>query len=176
MGETKTAWHWWWGWDPEKIEKWLEEMELDGWNLISVGFAYIVFKFEKGESRKMSYCVDYQINVGNNYFELFKEDGWELTDDKIIPWYIWRKPYENEKPDIYTDTKSLIERNNRLLKTVGILVLLEIFIFYRTSVGGSDEIKSIMMILISLTLVFIGYVTAQLYRCNKKLKESEIGL
>ena len=176
MRETKTACHWWWGWNPEKIENWLEKMELDGWNLVSVSFAYMIFKFEKGESRKMRYCVDYQINVGTNYFELFKEDDWELADDKIIPWYIWRKPYETERPSIYTDTKSLIERNNRLIKTVGILVPLEIVILYRVFESGSDEIKSTLMLFIILIFVFLGYVTTQLYRCNKKLEKSEMRL
>jgi hypothetical protein len=114
--------------------------------------------------------------VGNNYFELFKADGWELADDKIIPWYIWRKPYENERQSIYTDTKSLIERNNRLIKTVGILVPLEIVVFYRVFESGSDEIKSALMLFIILIFVFLGYVTAQLYRCNKKLEENEIRL
>ncbi|OEC85832.1 MULTISPECIES: DUF2812 domain-containing protein [Methanobacterium] len=174
MGETKTACHWWWGWNPEKIENWLEEMELNGWNLVSVGFAYIVFKFEKGESRKMRYCVDYQINVGNNYFELFKADGWELADDKIIPWYIWRKPYENERQSIYTDTKSLIERNNRLIKTVGILVPLEIVVFYLLLEHNSGIVWALVFIVLILT--FLGYVTAQLYLYNKKLEKSEIRL
>ena len=171
MKEIKTAWHWWWGWNPEKIEDWLEEMELEGWNLVSVGFAYVVFKFEKGESRKIRYCVDYQVNVGNNYFELFKEDGWELADDKIIPWYIWRKPYENERPSIYTDTKSLIERNNRLIKTVGILVPLEIFIFYLLLEHNSGIVGALIFIVLIIT--FLGYVAAQLYRYNKRLEKNE---
>lgn len=33
MKEIKTTWHWWWGWESEKIENWLEEMELAGWSL-----------------------------------------------------------------------------------------------------------------------------------------------
>jgi hypothetical protein len=172
MNDIKTAWQWWWGWNPEKIENWLEEKEKDGWHLVKVGFGYIQFKFEKGESRKMRYCVDYQINVQDNYFELFKEDNWELVDDKIVPWYIWRKPYEDERPNIYTDTKSLIERNNRQLMTVGILVPVEIFIFYSAFESGSGRIW--LLALLFMLIVFLGYVTVQLYRYNKKLEKSEI--
>ena len=73
-------------------------------------------KFKKGESRKIRYCLDYQSRIDDNYFELFKEDGWKLVDNKIGPRFIWRKSYEDEKPHIYTDTKSLIERNNRQLE------------------------------------------------------------
>lgn len=172
MNEIKTAWHWWWGWNPEKIENWLEEMEMDGWNLFKVDFSYIRFKFEKGKSRKVRYCVDYQINVQDNYFELFKEDGWELVDDKIVPWYIWRKSYQDERPSIYTDTKSLIERNNRQIMTVGILVLVELLIFYSAFESASGRIW--LLVLLFMLIVFLGYVTVQLYRYNKKLEQNEI--
>ena len=174
MRETKTAWHWWWGWNPEKIENWLEEKEIEGWHLLKADVAYIRFKFEKGESRKVRYCIDYQLNVQNNYFELFKEDGWELMGEKFVPWYIWRKPYDDERPDIYTDTKSLIERNNRQLKTVGIIVPLEIFVFYMLLEHDSGIAGALIFIV--LILAFLGYVAAQLYRYNKKLEKNEMRL
>lgn len=172
MNETKTVWRWWWGWHPEKIENWLEEMEQDGWHLAKVDVNYLRFKFEKGESRKISYCVDYQLNVQENYFQLFKEDDWELVDDKNVPWFIWRKPYQDERPHIYTDTKSLIERNNRQMWTVGILLPVEIFIFCMVLMHGSAEIWVLAMLF--LVILLLGYVTLQLYRHNKKLENNEI--
>ena len=69
------------GWEIEKFENWLEEMEWGGWNLSKVDYI-LRFKFAKGKSRKMRYCVDHQNNVENNYFELFKEDGWVLVDEE----------------------------------------------------------------------------------------------
>ncbi len=130
MKEVKTVWRRWGGWNIEKVENWLEEMEKKGWNLFKVDFTIMRFKFKKGESSKIRYCLDYQINVEDNYFELFKEDGWELVDNTISPWYIWRKSYEDKRPNIYTDTKSLIERNNRLLMTVGLILPSQLFLIY----------------------------------------------
>jgi hypothetical protein len=172
MEKIKTVWRWWWGWNPEKIENWLELMENEGWHLSKLDFNYIRFKFENGESRKIRYCVDYQINVQENYFELFKEDGWELVDDKSVPWFIWRKSYQDERPHIYTDTKSLIERNNRQIWTVGLVVPVEIFVFYMVLEHSSGEIW--LLALLFLIIVFLGYVTLQLYRYNKKLEKNEI--
>ena len=172
MDEMKTGWHWWGGWNPEKIENWLEEMENSGWHLTKVGFMSIQFKFEKGESRKMRYCVDYQVDIKDDYFELFREDGWELADDKTVPWYIWRKIYENERPSIYTDMESLIERNNRQLMTVGILLPFEIIIFYTILENGSSGVW--VLVLFFIMILFLGYVTLQLYRYNKKLEKSEM--
>ena len=173
MNEIKTVWHWWWGWNPEKIEDWLEEIELEGWNLFQVDFNHIRFKFEKGESRKMRYCVDYQEDVDENYFELFKEYGWELADDGILPWYIWRKSYENERPSIYTDTISLIERNNRQLWIVGILIVMDTIVFYSTFNGGYIGIG---LGLLFLMILVLGYIMMQLYRYNKKLEKNEMKL
>lgn len=172
MSEIKTAWHWWWGWNPEKIENWLEEMEQDGWNLIKVDFNYLRFKFEKGEYRKIRYCVDYQNRVDDNYFGILKEDGWELVGDRSIPWYMWRKSYDNERPNIYTDAKSLIERNNRQLMTVGILLPFEIVVINSLLKNGSST--TWVLALFFMIIVFMGYVTLQLYRYNKKLEKSEM--
>jgi hypothetical protein len=172
MKEEKTVWHWWTGWEIEKFENWLEEKEREEWNLSKVDYI-LRFRFEKGESRKMRYCVDYQNSVEDNYFELFKEDGWVLVDEKIAPWYIWRKSYEDERPNIYTDTKSLIERNNRQIRNVIIGVFISLILLYFVLIGNFDGTKLISTVLI-MSFVFYGYLMAQYYRYNKKLKQDAI--
>ncbi len=169
MKEVKTVWRWWWGWKTEKVENWLEEMEKDGWNLIKVDFAQIRFSFKKGESRKMRYCWDYPAIPGDNYFELFKEDGWESMDNKMGPWFIWRKPYEDERPNIYTDTRSLIEKNNRQIRTVIFGVFVTLFLLSLVLISNFDGTKLISALLI-LSFVFYGYIIVQLRQHNKKLK------
>ena len=139
MKDDKVVWHWWWGWNTEKVENWLEEMEQKGLNLIKVDFAQIRFSFKKGESRKMRYCFDYPTYVKDNYFEIFKEDGWESMDNKMGPWFIWRKPYENERPSIYTDTKSLIEKNNRQIRTVIFGVFVTLFLLSLVLISNFDS-------------------------------------
>jgi len=170
MNNVKTVWHWWTGWKIERLENWLEEMEKKGWNLVKVDYAFR-FKFEKGESRKMRYSSDYQINAKNDYFKLFRDDGWELVDFQNDPWFIWRKSYENERPSIYTDTKSLIERNNRQIRSIIIMVPVTIIFFV---VIGYFFKANLISALIIASLVFYGYLIAQLYQHNKKLKQTTI--
>ncbi len=172
MKEEKTVWHWWTGWEIEKVENWLEKMEQAGWNLYNVDYI-LRFKFEKGESRKMSYCVDYQYSVDNYYFLIFKEDGWVLMDENIAPWYIWRKSYENERPTIYTDTKSLVERNNRQIRNVFIGVFISLILLYLVLISNFDSTK-IISALLTLSLVFYGYLIVQYYRYSKKMKRNAI--
>jgi hypothetical protein len=60
---------------------------------------------------------------------------------KQLLWYIWGKPYEDERPNIYTDTKSLIERNNRLFMTVGLIVPSQLFLIYNVFEGSFGRIE-----------------------------------
>lgn len=78
MSTLKTSWYLWWGWNPEKVEDWLEDMESKGWNLYQVDMLATRFKFKKDASQKVRYCVDYQPNIETQYIKLFNDDGWEL--------------------------------------------------------------------------------------------------
>ena len=173
MKEVKTVWRMWGGWEIEKIENWMEEMEQKGWALFKFDFTMMRFQFKKEESRKMRYCFDYQSNVGEDYFEIFKEDNWELVDETISPWYVWRKSYEDKKPSIYTDTRSLIERNNRQIRNIGLGALISLILLSSVLITGFDNTKLISAILIVI-IVFLGYLIAQLYQYNKKLKNNAI--
>ena len=52
MKEVKTVWRMWGGWDIEKVENWLEDMEQNGWSLFKFDFTMMRFKFKKGKAVK----------------------------------------------------------------------------------------------------------------------------
>ena len=126
---------------------------------------------KKEKAEKSDIVLITRHNVQDNYFELFKEDGWELVDNIATPWYIWRKSYEDERPNIYTDTKSLIERNNRLLKTIGLILPSQFFVIYLALENRSGKIELAFGLFGLIMIVFFGYIIIQLYRYNKNLKE-----
>ena len=50
MAERKTMRKWFWVWDFEKEEEWLNDMAMNGWALASVGICTYTFeKCEPGE-------------------------------------------------------------------------------------------------------------------------------
>lgn len=175
MSMLKRSWFWWWGWKPEKVEDWLEEMELKGWNLYHVDLGSIRFQFKKGETRKLRYCADFQMNTDDQYFKLFADDGWELVWKGTGGWFIWKKSYTNGRPEIYTDSKSLIERNARLIKTLSSVVggLLPIFLLLLTFYRNNGFINYVIWFYIFI-FAFNGYVLLQLKRQNKKLRQNNI--
>lgn len=125
MSEIKKVFKWWPAWKPEKMEAWLEEMEANGWRLVQVKWSATRFYFEKGEPRKVRYCLDYQTEKDASYARLFQDSGWEMTYTNGM-WYIWKMPYSAERPEIYSDLDSLIERNKRLMNLFGLIALIQV--------------------------------------------------
>ena len=180
MTMTKTTWFWWWGWKPEKVENWLEEMESKGWNLYQVELASLRFKFTKGEPKKIRYCADFQSSINDQYLTLFKDDHWELVWSGAGGWYIWKKEYVQERPDIYTDNNSLIDRNKRLLWILSPLTALLAFlvVIFSTHVYAPGyEVTGLSKIVAGVIIAevtFFGYALLQLNRYNKKLIQNKI--
>ena len=178
MKSVKTSWRLWWGWDPEKIENWLEEMERKGWNIFQVDCFSLRFRFQKGELKQVRYCIDFQITVDDNYFSLFTDDDWELVWMGAGGWYIWRKPYEKERPDIYTDKTSLIARNSRLLPlsitlfifSSAVLVMMILDTHLQFFSFNTTYLKVRIPFFFFLSIM-MGYIVVQTIRYNNKIKQ-----
>ena len=115
---------WWWVWNFEEIEEWLERMEASGLRLVKTNFDGVYFYFEQCDKTKARYCIDYQSKLTPEYMTIISDDGWKLYKIKF-GWYILRKEYQEEKPNLYNDFESLINRNKRLLIFSTILALFE---------------------------------------------------
>ena len=105
---------WWWAWNYEEIENWLESMEHSGLRLVTIRFKGVLFYFENCTPTKARYCVDYQNKLTPEYMTIISDAGWTLNQIGL-GWYILRKEYENERPELYTDFDALIGRNKKLL-------------------------------------------------------------
>lgn len=120
MGRVRKAFKWWWGWQAAKIEGWLEEMEAQGWNLQRVWANGLGYQFIEGESRRVRYCFDYQEQPDDNYQAIFEDAGWKQAWS-YNGWFLWAQEYQSERPEVFTQVESLIERNNRQVKMLAIL-------------------------------------------------------
>lgn len=97
-----------WMYSPDKLEKWLEAIEEQGYNLYRVGKNGTTFYFTIGRPRKVSYCVDYQNFADESYFAFHRDGGWENvyhSKAALQKWTIWSREYTNEeeRPQIYSD-------------------------------------------------------------------------
>ena len=147
---------WWWSWDFRVIEDYLEEMAMNGWQLKNVGFGMVIFYFNKSKPKKIRYCVEYNPSFKPDYHLLLADDGWKLMGQKS-GWLLWEKPYNNKRPEIFTEPDSLINRNNKLLKLLYPLLVINVLNLFMQSSRliinrSSSFINSISFVLIVLLL------------------------
>lgn len=180
MSDVKKVFKWWSASDPVKIERWLEAMESEGWHLLHVGWGGTRFHFQKGEPRKMSYCADYQAIKDHNYINIFEDAGWEMIFSSS-GWYIWRMPYSDSvKPGIFTDVESLIDRNNRLISMLSIVLFLQIPMIAANLSNASIFTTWYLPVVIPLAILYIPVLILlvvtlfRLLAANKKLKEKKL--
>ncbi len=108
--EIRTIRKWFWVWDFEKEEEWLNEMALNGWVLDSVGFCtYRFVRCEPGE-----YTVRLEMHPAEDeYINFMKETGAEYVGN-MVAWIYFRKKAEKGPFDLFSDIDSRISHLNRI--------------------------------------------------------------
>lgn len=123
MAERKTIRKWFWVWDFEKEERWLNEMAMQGWILAEVGFCRYVF--ERGEPG--SYIIRLQMRSPDaDYLGFMEELGAEYVG-RVFQWIYFRRNAEQGPFEIFSDTKSMLDHLNwigRMLLVIGMANLL----------------------------------------------------
>lgn len=108
---------WFWAWNDDKEEKFLEEMAADGYKLKNVSIG--MYEFISSEPEKVRYQLDFKgINrmSEEEYLQIFEDAGWECAD-RLGSWYYFRKTYDEEMPDlsIFSDNRSRLEKYRRII-------------------------------------------------------------
>lgn len=116
---------WFWAWQDEDEEAWLREMSNQGWHLSGIGFP-TVYTFRSGPPEEYVYRLDYRSHWKmdkEDYLQLFSDAGWEYVEE-MAGWHYFRQVAQSgEDLEIYTDAESKIEKYQRLLAFLGILML-----------------------------------------------------
>lgn len=114
---------WFWAWDFDKEEKWLNEMSAKGLPLVAVSFCNYIFEdCTPGE-------FTYRIELLNNwpthfesqqYIRFIEETGAEHIGS-VMRWVYFRKKTAQGNFDLYSDFDSRIKHLNRLLTLLGVI-------------------------------------------------------
>ena len=116
--EMKTIRRWWWVWEFEKEERWLNAMAQEGWVLSGVSFPkYHFVRCEPGE-----YTVRLEMHGKDaDYLAFMEELGAEYVGS-CFQWLYFRRKAADGAFDIFSDIDSRIahlEKIGKLLKAVG---------------------------------------------------------
>ncbi|MBR5642502.1 MAG: DUF2812 domain-containing protein [Firmicutes bacterium] len=117
MSERKTVRKWFWVWDFDKEERWLNEMALEGWVLDGVGWCTYHFKkCEPGE-----YTVRLEMRpYDEGYVSFMEETGAEFVG-RMMMWIYFRKKAADGAFDLYSDIDSKIAHLDRIGKMLAII-------------------------------------------------------
>lgn len=100
----------------EKDMERLRKYSLKGWHVI--GFKFMGYVLEKGESEDFIYSVDYRTlaeEEEEEYFDFFSSAGWSHIDSEANMHLFRGKPGTNP---IYSDEDTSMEKYNHLSETV----------------------------------------------------------
>lgn len=117
--ETKKVTKWYWVWDYEKEELWLNAMAQEGWALQRVGFA--TYYFERTEPGE--YVVRLECRKKDEGYVSFVMDMGAEYIGRIAMWVYFRRKTELGEFELNSDLDSRIEqltRIGRMLLLVGI--------------------------------------------------------
>ncbi len=169
---------WFWDWDYEKEELWLNEMANNGLLLTSVGIGKYTFdECQPGEYTIRTEKLKNRIShpESKKYIQFIEETGAEKIDSHL-DWVYFKKKTDGAPFELYSDNKSKIRQLNRILSILLMLSLFNLYIgglniymavtdFSRISEFNYIGILNILFFLLS----FYGCV--KLYKKRKKLKD-----
>ena len=119
----KTIYKWFWAWNFDKEEKWLNEMSAKGQQLCEVGYCRYVF--EEGALDEYAYRLEFLEKAPRHeesvrYLQFMEDTGVEYIGS-IFRWVYLRRRSDGHGFDLYSDIGSRIRHLNRILLLMGIL-------------------------------------------------------
>ncbi|WP_340022691.1 DUF2812 domain-containing protein [Paenibacillus sp. FSL K6-1096] len=176
-----------WMYAPDRLEQWLEEQELLGWNLYKVSLGGALFHFSKGRSRTMHYHADYQVIAGEGYAELHQEAGWTKlysSPFSLQKWTLWGREAENpaghpEQPEIYSDPFHRLKHARKIAVSYTALFL-PLMLLYSVNImafvdglvrDGLTSFRVWNTSLLFLCILLFGLLTGRSWLYYRRLKK-----
>ena len=117
MEEIKVIYKWFWVWDFEKEERWLNKMAAEGWVLDQVGFCRYTFRrCQPGE-----YAVRLEMHPHDpEYLQFMTDTGAEYVG-RMVAWVYFRMRSEDGSFELFSDIDSKISHLDRIGRMLAIL-------------------------------------------------------
>lgn len=168
---------WFWAWEAEKEEQWLNEMSAKGLGLVAVGFAR--YEFEDCLPGEYLYRLEFLEHRPTHpesvqYIKFIEETGAEQIG-AITRWVYFRKRAEDGAFDLFSDIASRIKHLNRIVVLLLPLNILNIYIgclnlFLAITMDSPLNYIGLINFLVG-ALIFFGIF--KLWRQRARLKKEQ---
>ena len=125
MSNNMTVHKWYWIWDFEKEEKWLNEMAMQGWTLAFVG--WFRYTFQKTEPDEYIVRLEMHEASDSSYVSFMEETGAEYIG-RVTRWIYFRRKSELGSFDIFSDIDSKIAQLQKIAALLLVLGLMNLLI------------------------------------------------
>lgn len=175
----KTIHKWFWAWDFDKEENWLNQMAAIGLNLVAVGWC--AYTFEEGEPGEYTVRPELLDNVpihaeSGRYIKFVEDTGAEYLG-AILRWAYFRKKRASGAFDLYSDTASRIKHLDRILTLIGVLALMDIAVGINNIVlywsFGKTMANLVGGILVLGLGLLLGWGFLRVYAKKRRLKKEK---
>ena len=151
MAERMTKYRWFWVWDFEKEERWLNEMAVNGWTLCEVGYCRYVF--EKTETNEYTIRLEMR-PFEQDYVDFMEQTGAEYIG-RILQWIYFRKKSELGQFDIFSDLDSRITHIRKIHNMVLFLAIANLLLgFVNILPGDINSFVAAMNLLVATLLMY----------------------
>ena len=153
--ESRTIRKWFWVWEFEKEEAWLNEMAAAGWVLESVGFCkYHFVRCAPGE-----YTVRTEMHpYDEGYVKFMEKTGAEYVG-RMMMWIYFRKKTEDGVFDLYSDIDSRISHLDRISRMLAIIGGMNLAIgVFNSLVPANARLGWINLICATLLMYCLGRI------------------
>ena len=154
MTEQKTIHKWFWVWDFEREEQWLNTMAQSGWLLDKVGFCkYHFIACTPGE-----YMVRLEMRDHDDaYISFMQETGAEYIG-RMVKWVYFRKKTQDGAFDIFSDIDSKISHLDKIGKMLSAVGCANLIIGMANTVNPALNIGWINLLCATLLMYGLGRI------------------
>ena len=173
----KTIHKWFWAWDFDKEEKWINEMAAKGRVLCGIGYA--TYTFEEGNPGEYVYRLEMLDKVPTSaesvqYINFIEDTGAEYIGS-LFRWVYFRKRAGAVGFDLFSDIDSRIKHLDRIIWFAGVLSAANLFSGINNLFLHSSIDMNITVGLLSLSVgLLLGCGFLKLFFKKSKLKKEKI--
>jgi hypothetical protein len=164
MAERKTVWKWFWVWDFEKEERWLNEMAEAGWALVGVGWCR--YEFERCEP--VAYAVRLEMHGPDEAYIAFMQEAGAEYVGRCFQWIFFRRRTEDGAFDLFSDIDSRIAHLERIDKSLFLIGMANLLIGIANALSGGSRVGILNLLVCTVLMYGLGRIRGKKEELEKE--------
>ncbi|MBP3655189.1 MAG: DUF2812 domain-containing protein [Clostridia bacterium] len=163
MNERKTIRKWFFVWEYEKEEQWLNLMAQEGWLLEKVGFA--TFHFVSCEPG--AHIIRLEMHEADDAYLAFMKEMGAVYIGRVAQWVYFSRPAEDGPFDLFSDIDSRIYHMEKIGKMLTGVATANLLIGIVNSFGATMRIGWINLLCATLLTYALGRIHGRIDEMKK---------